>query len=235
MDERGRCTWPGKFSDERSIRELRLDTADDATWSREYLLKMISRFDQVVHDDWIHRYVGPIPKKENLRIATGIDLAISQKESADYTAMITAVVLGYGRDIQIWILPEIVNVRFNFPQTIERIRMLCLKFQHYENHHLYIEDVGYQRALVEHLGTLEIAAEAVPTFGMDKRSRLALTTELLRNGQILFPEKGAEELIRQLIGFGVEKHDDLADAFSLLVRKLMEEKEPFIPSVVTIG
>ena len=45
---------------------------------------------------------------------------------------------------------------------------------------------------------------------------------LIKNGTILFPDKGCEELIEQLVGFGVEKHDDLADAFSLLIHKTVE-------------
>ena len=40
---------------------------------------------------------------------------------------------------------------------------------------------------------------------------------LIKTGKILFPKKGCEELLRQLVHFGVEKHDDLADAFSVLI------------------
>ena len=57
--------------------------------------------------------------------------------------------------------------------------------------------------------------------GSDKRSRLALTSHLVQNGTILFPKKGAELLISQMIGFSVEKYDDLADAFSLLINKII--------------
>jgi hypothetical protein len=46
---------------------------------------------------------------------------------------------------------------------------------------------------------------------------------MIRNGTVLFPDKGCEQLLQQMIGFGVEKHDDLADAFSLLVLKIVED------------
>lgn len=36
-----------------------------------------------------------------------------------------------------------------------------------------------------------------------------------------FPE--TEELIMQLTGFGIEKHDDLADAFSILMLMIIED------------
>ncbi len=62
--------------------------------------------------------------------------------------------------------------------------------------------------------------------GQDKRSRLALITHLIKHGKVLFPSGNrSEELIMQLTGFGIEKHDDLADAFSLLLLKVLEEDE----------
>lgn len=42
-------------------------------------------------------------------------------------------------------------------------------------------------------------------------------------GVIVFPKHGAEDLITQMIGFGVESHDDIMDAFTLLVRAFIEE------------
>lgn len=53
--------------------------------------------------------------------------------------------------------------------------------------------------------------------------RLSMTTSMIKNGQILFPPTGTEELIQQLTGFGVEKHDDLADAFVMAVLKVSSD------------
>ena len=39
---------------------------------------------------------------------------------------------------------------------------------------------------------------------------------------ILFPNKGYEDLIIQLTGFGIDKHDDLVDALTLLVIQEIE-------------
>jgi hypothetical protein len=77
-------------------------------------------------------------------------------------------------------------------------------------------------ALIHHLENNNVPAEGVKVSGQDKRSRLALITHLIKLGKVKFPEKGAEELIMQLTGFGIEKHDDLADAFSLLLLKILE-------------
>ena len=61
--------------------------------------------------------------------------------------------------------------------------------------------------------------------GQDKRTRLTLTTSMLKNGNILFPHKGCEDLITQLTGFGYESHDDLADAFAILIMKIQEKND----------
>jgi hypothetical protein len=41
----------------------------------------------------------------------------------------------------------------------------------------------------------------------------------------LFPEHGCEELIAQLIGFGVEKHDDLVDALTMAILEYSKEEQ----------
>jgi len=64
------------------------------------------------------------------------------------------------------------------------------------------------------------------TTSTDKRSRLAVISQFIQDGTILFPKQGAEELIQQLIGFGVEKNDDLVDALTLLVNKILEDNKP---------
>lgn len=76
-------------------------------------------------------------------------------------------------------------------------------------------------------------AEAVQLSGGDKRERLSLTTQYIKNSNILFPRNGCKELIGQLTGFGYEKRDDLADAFSLLILRIMRSN--IEPAVITGG
>jgi hypothetical protein len=70
-----------------------------------------------------------------------------------------------------------------------------------------------------------VDVEGVKIGSTDKRTRLALTTHLIRNGNILFPRQGCEQLIEQMVGLGIEKHDDLADAFSILINQIMKENK----------
>lgn len=45
---------------------------------------------------------------------------------------------------------------------------------------------------------------------------------------MVFPEVGAEKLISQLTGFGTEKHDDLSDAFCILVLSIIDQESKIV-------
>jgi len=94
----------------------------------------------------------------------------------------------------------------------------------------YVESNGFQEVVVQQLnkdGYYDINSVKVC---VNKRIRLQNTTHLIKDGLILFPDEGGGFLITQLTGFGKEKHDDLADAFSLLVNQVVlnEQSSPMI-------
>src|SRR5690606_19230192 len=116
------------------------------------------------------------------------------------------------------ILPNIVNKRMDFPTTIEQIKTISrLRFYNGRKSKIYIENVAYQLATIQHLNKQGFSVEGFKVAGNDKRSRLTSVSHMIQLGQVLFPRKGAEEIIQQLVHFGVEKHDDLVDAFSMLL------------------
>ena len=91
----------------------------------------------------------------------------------------------------------------------------------------------------------DIPAEGVGIGGKDKKARLSAISPWIKNGQILFPTKGAEDLINQTLYFGTERYDDAVDALTLAVNKLIKDEnqptntvsvidleEPFQDSVV---
>jgi hypothetical protein len=56
-----------------------------------------------------------------------------------------------------------------------------------------------------------------------------MISHLIKEGRVLFPETGCDELIAQLTGFGHENHDDLADALSLLVIEVWKSNDGYSP------
>ena len=221
VDEKGNPLWLGKYPTPEDVEAEREKTMNDISWYREYLLKIISTLEQVVRSEWIQFYTEP-PKSSLRSIAIGVDLAVSEKTSADCTAMVVGHIYGHGKNMRIYIQPNPINERIPFPEQKQCIQSLvATQEQIHSRVKLYVEDVGYQRAFIQVLEVNKYDVEGVPARS-DKVTRLRLTTSLLKDGRILFPETGCEELIEQLIGFGKEKHDDLADAFAILVLKIIE-------------
>jgi hypothetical protein len=101
----------------------------------------------------------------------------------------------------------------------------------------YVEDVGMQRNLVTMLTTEKLRAEPAPIRGRDKHERLALVSHWIKNGTIQFPSKGCEELITQIVDYGIEKYADQLDAFTLVILHIMENKNepPEPPATFRIG
>lgn len=110
-----------------------------------------------------------------------------------------------------------------FPTQVETIKALvATEKRNHSRVKLYIENVGYQDAMVQLLASQRYDVESVPVTA-DKTTRLSLTTSLIKEQRILFPETGSQELIEQMLGFGKEKHDDLVDAFSLMVLQVLKK------------
>jgi predicted phage terminase large subunit-like protein len=235
VDENGIILWPGKYPTPEDIALERKKVGSESAWQREYMLRIVPNEGQLIDPRWIH-YYDELPTKEQARFrytATGVDLAISKNETADYTAMVSGNIYNWDGDVTIYILPDPINKRWSFPETVDQIKILANAGKNYP--YFYIEEIGYQSALIgqlQHEGIRNVSGAKV--HGQDKRSRLALTTHLIKSGKVLFPRKGAKFLIQQLTGFGIEKHDDLADAFAILVLKTMQG-DHWLPKVTCIS
>jgi predicted phage terminase large subunit-like protein len=58
----------------------------------------------------------------------------------------------------------------------------------------------------------------------DNRSRFRVAARYIKNGTVKFPRQECEELINQLLVFGVEKHDDLVDALARLILGVADKR-----------
>jgi phage terminase large subunit-like protein len=116
----------------------------------------------------------------------------------------------------------------SFPETIETCKILN---ETYDSDYptFIVEDVAYQKALPQQLRNEGMNnVETTRPGNCDKRSRLLMTSHLVKTGKILFPKEGCEELISQIVNFGIEKHDDLADAFSNVILHIIESPPYFV-------
>lgn len=224
LDKDDVCLWPGKYPDMKDIEDEKMKVASEISWQREYLLRIIPSDDQVIYPEWIQYYDELPGTKHKAYRGTyaGVDLAISSKDSADFTAIVSAHVYGRREKMKIYILPNPIVKKINFPDQVELMKNFKNTQMPRSQDTLFVESVAYQEALPQMLELHGIKAESVKPKG-DKRTRLSLTSTSIKSGVIKFPRQGCEELIEQLVGFGVEKHDDIADAFSLLINSTLDK------------
>lgn len=231
IDDRGVCLWPGKYPTPEAVEREKAEAPSERAYYREYLLKILPDNMQIVKSEDI-TYYDKIPDwlaGGSYRIAICVDLAISKKTSADYTAIVVLEKHGYGKDTKIYVHPYPINKRNLYSETVKDI--VSLKARH-TSADIYIEDVGMQRAIIEMLSQENMRAEAVPLNGRDKEERLQVASFWIINGTVQFPREGCEKLLQQIIGFGVER-DDLLDATTLGIIYMMEHKNK--GSGMTIG
>ncbi len=224
LDKNDLCLWPGKYKDTKDIEEEKLKVASEISWQREYLLRIIPSDDQVIYREWI-QYYDDLPGTRHMGYRgtyAGVDLAISAKDSADFTTIVSAHVYSRREKMRIYILPNPIQQKLNFPAQVDLMKNFKATNMPRSSDTLFVESVAYQEALPQMLELHGITAEAIKPKG-DKRTRLSLTSTAIKSGIIKFPRQGCEDLIEQLVGFGAEKHDDLADAFSLLINATLDK------------
>ncbi|HOM27126.1 MAG TPA: phage terminase large subunit [bacterium] len=227
INDRNEIAWPDKFPNEEVIEEEKRkigynDSIGMRSWQREYLLRIVPEEGQVIKDDWI-KYYDELPKDENIiSKGTGVDLAISKKSTADYTAMVSGVMAVVNNKPTIYVMPNPVNERLSGFETTNKASIVSNILGNGTNTPLWVEDVAYQAMQIEAMQKAGLPAIGVKV-SSDKRARLMTISSYIENGMVLFPKKGCEDLLIQLLNFGIEEHDDLVDAFVFLVYGLMTQ------------
>jgi predicted phage terminase large subunit-like protein len=218
-DEWESCLWKAQYPDQASI-DAQRKLAGTTAWEREYKLKVVAEEEQVIKPEDIH-YYDERPKNSVAALkGHGVDLAISQKENADYTSIVSAEVFYIGNAPKIYIRPNPYNARVTFHDFLKRVRAIPSEMK--GANIFFVEDVGYQKAAIQEMGRAMLPVVSMkPT--ADKRSRLQVVAPYIKNGTVLFPRSGCEQLLSQIFNFGVESHDDCLDAMVWAIWGLVEQ------------
>ncbi len=230
MDASGQVLWKGKYPDMATVEAERLRVGNDKAWAQEFLLRIVSDHQRVVHPEWIHYGECPAPTVANGYRGTfiGIDPAISEEKKAACTAMVVVRVFGWGDNLRIYVLPYPVNERIDAPTSLERAKALSRTYGTGTKPKIYVEDFGLQRGMAQMLQNQGYLAEAIRPQG-DKRARLALISHYIKNGILLFAPRGNEEIVMQIVNFGSENFMDLADALSMIVPEIINTGQGYHP------
>lgn len=214
--------WPGMYPNMEAVELQRKDIGNTLAFEREFMLRILPNGEQLVTRSMI-RYYDFLPERLKGQSETryiGVDLAISLRDTADSTAMVLLIVRIVNTNLQIYILPNPVNKKMQFAETIDTVRELHAQFPRTK---FIVENVSYQDAAVQSMQSYGIDVKGIkPT--TDKRSRLSIIADRIKRGTIRFPRTGCELLIAQLTGYGVEKHDDLMDALTIAIIEIINQQ-----------
>ena len=217
LDENGNSAWPSKWPlcDIEKDREEWEAVGKTDIWYRNKMCQCISPDSQKFKREYF-KYYDVMPDLSTLNIYTTVDLAISQKVNADYSAIVTVGVNSAGH----WFVLDVEYGRYDPTTTIDAIfsavekwRPLCVG----------VEVVAYQAALQHFLEKemprrgiffriTPLKAEKKKEIRIDNiQPRFAVGTVWFKKGALWL-----EKLEGELLAYPHGAHDDVIDALAYM-------------------
>mgnify|MGYP000852222810 FL=1 len=217
LDAEGRSVWPEKWPEPAIAAEReefsRLGKLD--IWFRNKMCECIDPGSQKFRRD-MFRYFENTLRTDDMSIYTTVDLAISKKPGADYSAIVTVGVNGDGH----WFVLDIEYGRYDPTQTMDAIfsavqkwRPLCVG----------IEAVAYQSAL-QHFLEKEMPKRGcffrIQPLKAEKKKELRIDALQPRFavGSVWFRRDATwlEKMESELLAYPHGAHDDVIDALAYM-------------------
>ena len=150
------------------------------------------------------------PCREDLPITLGVDLAISDKNTADFTAIVASA---YDSDLGHRYVLDVYRDRLSFNKTQQAIKEMANKWKPTK---INIEKVGYQQGAIQELiRTTSLPVRAYTPRGT-KVERFVSVEGALEQGHVFFADsiasKAQGDFEDELLSFPNSKFDDMVDA-----------------------
>lgn len=183
-------------------------------FNSQYMLNPLSSENAVFKDEWFKWYTpDELPKK--LYYFITVDLAISQKETADYTVVNVSAV---DPDNQIWEI-EYRRGRYTPQETADHIFELYDKYKPLK---VGVESVAWQKAMIYFLkDEMRKRGKFIPLTELkadkDKKRRALGLQPWFENGAFYMPEYLKNSAMhKELLEFPLGKHDDTVDTLTYI-------------------
>ena len=223
LNSEGLSAWPAKWSTSEIERERENAAALGTTdiWYRNKMCECISPDSQKFKRECF-RYYDKIKDLDSLNIYTTVDLAISQKVNADYSAIVTVGVNSEGH----WFVLDVEYGRYDPSTTIDAIFSAVQKWHPLS---VGIEVVAYQAALQHFLekemprrGTFfriqPLKAEKKKEIRIDNiQPRFAVGTVWFKRGA-----PWLDKIEGELLAYPHGAHDDVIDALAYMEQMIVE-------------
>ncbi len=218
LDAEGKSAWEERWTADEIKAERdsfrRMGKLD--IWEREKMCIAISPETQLFKKQYFKYYKPEEVETKNMNIFTTVDLAISEKESADYTVVCTVGVNSENH----WFVLDVNFGRWDPSKTMDAI---FESVSRYKPIYVGMEKVAYQAAL-SHFIEKEMPKRNVWFTVKDleakekKEERIKAIQPRFKAGTVWFP-MGASflgELEGELLSFPKSLHDDLTDALAYI-------------------
>lgn len=199
-----------------------LGTQDE--FYREMQLQVVTDDTRVFKKEWFvdYKYVDIKKHKHKYNFFTTMDLAVSQKESADYTVVMTIAVNGNND----WFICRVDHKRMNPSEVLDILFSHIRQFRPLE---VRAEKAALQQVLGHFINERMIKENTHFLYNpleanskMSKEYRILSLQPKMKARKIYFPDDishdGVMELKHELLGFtktgSTTKHDDLADTLA---------------------
>jgi phage terminase large subunit-like protein len=232
IDQNGKITWPGKFPDMKAIEDLKANYASEIDYLREQMLLILPDGDAIIKPENIH-YYKDLPSTRPDYFIVSIDPAFTEGDNSNNTAIVGMAVHRVNGKVKIYVLPKVINRKLSTEKLIEETKNMMSLAGENTPVRVYVEEVSAQKTLVDMLQYANVPAEGIGIGGKDKGVRLNAICPWIINGQIVFPITGDPVLVNQILYLGTEKYDDLVDALTLAVNKVIkDENQPVFTALM---
>jgi hypothetical protein len=226
-DEWQSCLWKAQYPHQASIDAARRN-AGTISWEREYKLKVVAEEGAIITPEDIH-YYDERPQGAVAAIkGHGIDLAISLKESTDFTTIVSGKVFyttaeapyQTGETPKIFIRPNPYNEHVTFHDFMKRVRDIPGELG--GANLFFVEDVAFQRAAIQEMERMMLPVVPMKPQGATSGRGCRLSRRTSRTARSVSALR-CEQLLAQMFNLSVEAHDDLNDALVYLLQGLANQ------------
>jgi predicted phage terminase large subunit-like protein len=153
-------------------------------------------------------------------IFSTVDLAVSDKSSADYTVISTWGRVPSTGDL---LLLDVVRDRFQGPDIVPQLQRVQ---QRWQPARIIVEQVAFQLSLIQ-----EAKRAGLPVVGRapkgDKTARATFAAARLEGGNVWFPAQATwlSDVEGELLSFPTGGHDDIVDTVSMAVAETGQQTD----------
>jgi predicted phage terminase large subunit-like protein len=217
--------WPERWNSEAL--KAKRDDIGSMAFARGFELVTVSPEDAVIKGDWFN-YWHELPKIQRLAIA--VDLAISTKKGADYTAI---GLFGSDQQGNIYCI-SVVREQLDFPSTLKRIEAVADRAAAQFNltPTIGIESTAYQQAVPQTMKRGSRFPIKALTAEKNKHWRAERAGVHIENGRVyLHGSNGGIHPDQQIVydecvTFPSAAHDDTVDMLGYGIEMLIRNKRP---------